>query len=149
LRRAAADAFESDALVISARVWLFEHRYVIPPLRRLWRLAIAARQHRDAIRFGKIEASVAAEVRARWVPQLLQPVDQDADISRLDWLRAGPVSKKPQGSADHIAKVSFVKSLGDDRLALGLSLAGLRHHARPMLYRKSATVPLVRAPRRP
>jgi hypothetical protein len=34
-RHAAADTFEGDALVISARVWLFEHRYVIPPQRRL------------------------------------------------------------------------------------------------------------------
>jgi TnpA family transposase len=148
LRRAAADTFESDALVISARVWLFEHRYVIPPPRRLRRLAIAARRHHDAILLGKIEASVTAEVRAGWVARLLQPVDRDADISRLDWLRAGPVSKKPQGLADHIAKVSFLKSLGADRLALGLSLAGLRHHARPMLYRKPAAVPLMRAPRR-
>jgi hypothetical protein len=71
LRRAAADTFESNALVISARVWLFEHRYVIPPPRRLRWLAIAARRHHDAILLGKIEASVTAEVRAGWVARLL------------------------------------------------------------------------------
>jgi hypothetical protein len=135
--------------VISARVWLFEHRYVIPPPRRRRRLAIAARRHHDAVLLGEIEASVTAELRAGWVVRSLQPVDRDAaNISRLDWLRAGPVSKKPQGLADHIAKVSFLKSLGADRLALGLSLAGLPHHARAMLYRKPAAVPLMRAPRR-
>jgi hypothetical protein len=44
--------------------------------------------------------------------------------------------------------VSFLKTLGADRLALDLSLAGLRHYARPMLYRKPAALPLMRAPRR-
>jgi hypothetical protein len=41
---------------------------------------------------------------------LLQPVGPDADIRRLDRLRAGPLSKKPQGLADHIAKVSVAFS---------------------------------------
>ena len=148
LRRAAADTFEVDALVGSARVWLFEHRYVMPPSRRLRQLAVAARRHHDAIVLAMAEATVAAEVRAEWTPRLLQMVNPDASVSRLDWLRAGPASKKPQGLADHIAKVSFLKTLGADRLKLDLSLAGLRHHARPMLYRKPAALPLMRAPRR-
>ena len=82
------------------------------------------------------------------MPRLLQTTGLDAATSHLDWLRAGPVSKRPQGLADHIAKVSFLKALGADRLALGLSLAGLRHYARPMLYRKPAALPLMREPRR-
>ena len=148
LRRVAAETFEVDALVASALVWLFEHRYVIPPSRRLRRLAVAARRHHDAILLEKVEATVAAEVRAEWMPQLLQVVDPDTGVSRLDWLREGPVSKRPQGLADHIAKVSFLKTLGADQLALDISLAGLRHYARPMLYRKPAAVAHMRAPRR-
>jgi len=148
LRRVAADTFEVDALVTSARVWLFEHRYVMLPSRRLRQLAVAARRHHDAIVLAMIEATVAAEVRSEWMPRLLQMVDPDAGVSRLDWLRAGPVSKKPQGLVDHVAKVSFLKALRADRLVLDLSLAGLRHFARPMLYRKPAALPLMRAPRR-
>ena len=109
---------------------------MILPSRRLRQLAVAAQRHHEAILLGRIEASVAAEVRAEWLSQLLQPVDPETGVSRLDWLRPGPVSKKPQGLADHIAKISFLKTLGADRLALGLPLAGLRHYARPMLYRK-------------
>jgi len=136
LRRVAAETFEVDALVASARVWLFEHHYVMLPSRRLRQLAGAARRHHDAIVLAMIEASVVAEMRSEWMPRLLQMVDPDAGVSRLDWLRAGPVSKKPQGLADHIAKVSFLKTLGADRLALALSLAGLRHHARRMPRRR-------------
>ena len=69
LRRVAAETFEVDALVASALVWLFEHRYVIPPSRRLRRLAVAARRHHDAILLEKVEATVAAEVRAEWMPR--------------------------------------------------------------------------------
>lgn len=148
LRRAAADTFEVEALVASARVWLFEHRYVIPPSRRLRQLAVAARRRHDERLFAKVDAAVPADVRADRVAQLLQPTDQETGASRLDWLRAGPVSKKPQGLADHVAKVSFLKTLGADRLALDISLAGLRHYARSMLYRKPAALPLMRAPRR-
>jgi hypothetical protein len=35
LRREAADTFEVEALVFSGRAWLYEHHYVILPLRRL------------------------------------------------------------------------------------------------------------------
>jgi Domain of unknown function (DUF4158) len=54
LRRAATDAFEVDALVGSARIWLFEHRYVIPPPRRLRQLAVAARRHHDERLLAKV-----------------------------------------------------------------------------------------------
>ena len=78
----------------------------------------------------------------------MQSIDPEADISRLDWLRAGPQSKKPQGFANHIAKVAFLKTLGADRLTFDLPLARLRHYARPMLYRKPAALAHMRAPRR-
>jgi TnpA family transposase len=120
---------------------------VILPLRRLRQLAVAARRHHDAILAERIEAIVPADVRAVWLPRLLETVDPETEVSRLDWLRAGPLSKKPQGLADHIAKVSFLKTLGADRLLLDLPLAGVRHFARPMLYRKPAAVARIRAPR--
>jgi len=148
MRHAAADAFEVEALVVSARTWLFEHRYVILPTRRLRRFAVAARRHHESVLLGRIEASIAADVRADWLSQLLQPVNSETEVSRLDWLRAGPVSKKPQGLTDHLAKIAFLKTLSADRLALDLPLAGVRHYARPMLYRKPAALALMRGPRR-
>src|ERR1700761_4352771 len=107
LRRVAVDTFEVDAVAASARGGLVEHRYVTLPSRRLRQLALAARRHHDAIVLAMIEATVTAEVRSEWMPRLLEMIGPDAGVSRLDWLRAGPVSKKPQGLADHIAKVSF------------------------------------------
>ena len=58
-------------------------------------LAVAARRHHETVLLGCIEASVTAEVRGEWLSLLLQPVNPEAGVSRLDWLRAGPVSKKP------------------------------------------------------
>ena len=148
LRRAAVDTFEIEALVAKARIWLSEHRYIVLPGRRLRGLAVAARRHQEAALIGRTEAIVPAGNRTAWLPQLLQSIDPEAGISRLDWLRAGPQSKKPHGLADHIAKVAFLKTLGADLLTLDLPLAWLRHHARPMLYRKPAALAHMRAPRR-
>jgi hypothetical protein len=148
VRHAAADTFEVEALAASARTWLFEHRYLILPSRRLRQLAVAARRHHEAILLGRVEASASPEIRSEWMSQLLRPVHPETGISRLDWLRAGPASKKPQGLADHIAKISFLKTLGADLLALNLPLAGLRHYARRMLYRKPAALTHMRASRR-
>jgi hypothetical protein len=117
-------------------------------MRRLRGLAVAARRHYDKIILDRIEASTDPELRAGWLARLLESIDSETGVSRLDWLREGPVSKKPQPLADYIAKVSFLKALGADQLTLDLSLAGLRHYARPMLYRKPAAVPHMRAPRR-
>ena len=109
---------------------------------------MAARRHQEAALIGRIKAIVLAGNRTAWLPQLLQSIDPEADISRLDWLRAGPQSKKPQGFANHIAKVAFLKTQGADRLTFDLPLARLRHYARPMLYRKPAALAHMRAPRR-
>jgi hypothetical protein len=147
LRRAAIDTFEIEALVAKARIWLSGYRYIVLPGRRLWGLAVAARRHQEAALIGRIEAIVPAGNRTAWLPQLLQSIDPETGISRLDWLRAGPESKKPQGLADHIA-VTFLKTFGADRLTFDLPLAGLRHYARPMLYRKPAALAHMCAPRR-
>lgn len=148
LRRAAAEMFAMEALVASTRVWLFEHRYIQLSPRRLRQLAVGARRRHEATVLAQIEARVPAEMRTNWLPQLLQIADPATGASRLDWLRAGPVSKKPLGLTDHAAKVPFLKASGAERLTLDLPLAGLQHYARPMLYRKPATLPRMRAPRR-
>ena len=56
--------------------------------------------------------------------------------------------RSPRGSLITSRRLAFLKALGADRLALDLPLTGLRHYARPMLYRKPAALPPMRAPRR-
>jgi TnpA family transposase len=82
------------------------------------------------------------------LPRLGEIADEKTGLSRLDWLREGPFSKRPHGIADHVAKIAFLKSLGADRLKLDVSPAALEHYARPMLYRKPAAILRVRASRR-
>jgi TnpA family transposase len=147
LRRDATDTFDIEALVSRGRVWLHEHQYVMLPLRRLRRMAVAARRHHDALITARIGELVPATLHAAWLPRLLEAAGAETEVSRLDWLRDGPRSKKPRGLADHFEKVSFLKSLGADLLRLNLPLAGIRHFARPMLYRKPAAVARMRGPR--
>lgn len=64
MRSAAADTFEVEALVVSARTRPFEHRCMIPPTRRLRRFAVATWRYHETTLVGRIEASLAAEVRA-------------------------------------------------------------------------------------
>src|ERR1700761_1660003 len=97
LRRVAVDTFEVDAVAASARGWLFEHRYVTLPSRRLRQLALAARRHHDAIVLAMIEATGTAEVRSEWMPRLLEMIGPDAGVSRLDWLRAGRCRRSLRG----------------------------------------------------
>jgi hypothetical protein len=58
LRREAVDELTVEALAERARVWLFEHRYVIPARRRINSRARAARQYRDRALIARAERSV-------------------------------------------------------------------------------------------
>jgi hypothetical protein len=149
LRREAVDELTVEALAERARVWLFEQRYVIPARRRIDSLARAARHYRDRALIARVERSVGAELRAEWLVRLTEVADPQSGLTRLDWLREGPFSKKPHGLADQVAKVAFLRSLGADRLQLELSPAALEHYARPMLYRKAAALARTRSARRP
>jgi len=81
-----------------------------------------------------------------WQDQLLAAMDNGT--TRMDWLREGAASRKPKGLADHVAKVMYLKELGADRLELDLPTALLKDLARPMLYRKPATLRRMRGERR-
>jgi hypothetical protein len=58
----------------------------------------------------------------------------------MDWLRDGPRSRKPRGLADHLAKIG--------KLDLAISTILLKSIARPMLYRKPATLRRMQGERR-
>jgi TnpA family transposase len=153
LRREAADEVAIDEVAIDklverARVWLFEHRHVIPPRRRLAVIAAGARKHHDELLSARIEESVDAAIRHQWVHRLAEIVDDKVGLTRLDWLREGPISKRPHGIEDHVAKIEFLRNLGADKLKLDISLAALEHYARPVHYRKPAAMLRTKSSRR-
>ncbi|HTT81224.1 MAG TPA: Tn3 family transposase [Stellaceae bacterium] len=147
LRREAAAVFDDAELMARARSWLVEHDYLLLRERHIRRLAIAARRHQQQALFKLIAAAMPAE-RDLWVPRLLAPVEEGG-ISRREWLDAVPSSRSAQSLAEQMEKVSFLKELGADRLAMPeLPLAGLEYFARRMMSRKPAALTRIKDPHR-
>jgi hypothetical protein len=146
LRREAAAVFDDAELMARARSWLVEHDYLLVRERHIRRLTIAARRHQQQALF-KLIMAMPVE-RDLWVPRLLAPIEEDG-ISRREWLDAVPSSRSAQGLAEQMEKISFLKELGADRLALPeLPLAGLEYFARRMISRKPAALTRIKDPHR-
>ena len=141
LRKEAVDCFDLNELVARARVWTYEHRFVLPTPRNLRSLAVAARKWRDDAILEEIQGLLGETVRDGWLARLLEVGDEATGATRMDWLRDGPRTKRPHGLADQIEKIEFLKALGADQLTMNLSLAGLQHYARHFSYRKPAALP--------
>jgi hypothetical protein len=133
-------------LVIAARGWLADHCYRQLPSRRLKSLAGAARRHHDGGILVRIISLVGAGQVAAWAAELLE--GRENGQARMDWLRDGPRSRKPRGLADHLAKIEFLKRIGAGKLDLAISTILLKSIARPMLYRKPATLRRMQGERR-
>jgi hypothetical protein len=146
LRREAAAVFDDAELMARARSWLVEHDYLLVRERHIRRLTIAARRHQQQALF-KLIMAMPVE-RDLWVPRLLAPIEEDG-ISRREWLNAVPSSRYAQGLAEQMEKISFLKELGADRLALPeLPLAGLEYFARRMISQKPAALTRIKDPHR-
>jgi hypothetical protein len=147
LRREAAAVFDDAELMARARSWLVEHDYLLLRERHIRRLAIAARRHQQQVLFKLIATAMPAE-RDLWVPRLLATIEEGG-ISRREWLDAVPSSRSAQSLAEQMEKVSFLKELGGNRLALPeLPLAGLEYFARRMMSRKPAALTRIKDPHR-
>ena len=141
LRREAVDCFDLSELSARAKVWIYEHRFVLPTARNLRSLAVAARKWRDETVLEEINGLLDETIRNCWLTRLMEVGDNATGASRMDWLREGPRTKRPHGLADQIAKIEFLKELGADKLTMNLSLSGLQHYARNFSYRKPAALP--------
>lgn len=140
LRKEAVDCFDLNELIARARVWIYEHRFVLPTTRNPRSLAVAARKGRDDAVLDEIQGRIGETVRDKWLPRLLEIGDTATGATRMDWLRDGPRSKRPHGLSDQVEKIEFLKELGADQLTMKLSLAGLQHYARHFSYRKPAAL---------
>lgn len=143
LRREAGERHAVSDLVIAGRSWLADHKYLQIPARRLKSLANAARRHFDTALFVRATEHLSAEQVDSWRAALLETMDNGK--TRIEWLRDGPASRRPRALANHMDKIDFLKGLGANRLDLDVSTTLLKAMARPMLYRKPATLRRMRA----
>jgi TnpA family transposase len=148
LRREATGLYNGADLAAKARGWLIDRGYLLPTERELRRQAIRALRHQETVLFDAVRAATDKTLRDAWPKRLLEPVP-DGEGTRLQWLCTPPTSKQASELDEHLAKVSFLRELGADRLAIeDLPLAGLEHFHRRVVSRKPATLLAIREPRR-
>jgi hypothetical protein len=119
LRRAAEGTFSADALIRAARVWLYEHGYVLPGDKRVALLVRAALRHAEDALSRRIAAQFSAETVAICVKNLIAMKQDEAEMV-LEWLRAlhrierGDATS-PIISSDHGCCVSSVPAMATGR----------------------------------
>ena len=137
LRKIVPGQVELRELVQEARRWLDHNRCLQLSERALHALARETRREFEAGLHGRLTSLLAHILAGDWARRLAESWN---GITRLEWLRAGLRSKKPQGIADHLDKIRFLKELGTQQLDLGLTEAVLVALAIPVSARKAATL---------
>jgi TnpA family transposase len=148
LRRSAEATFSAEALTAVARVWLYEHSYVLPGDRRVADVVRAALRHAEQVLSRQIIAQFTTETTANWVTRLTALREGEA-VSLLEWLRNPPHRAGRRDIAEHVQRAQVLRELGaDDGDWTHITEARLYHYARAMLHRKPATLRRLREPRR-
>jgi hypothetical protein len=148
LRREAIGLYNGVELAAKARVWLIDRGYVLPGERDIRRRTIRALRHQERVLFDAICAATDKALRQEWPKRLLEPAP-DGEGTRLEWLQTPPANKPASELGEHLAKLSFLRELGADRLGMeSLPLVGLQHFHRHVAVRKPTTLATIREPRR-
>lgn len=141
LRKVVTTRIGRMQLVLEARGWLAHNRYQQVGERGLLDLAREVRGRFEAGLREQLTKVASDDLSGRWAKELGS--EHAPGVSKLEWLRAGPRSKRPKGLADHLAKLRFLKELGADRLDFGLSEAALRALAMSLRHRKASSMKAV------
>ena len=148
LRRSAEATYNADALISAARVWLYEHGYVLPGDKRVTLIVRAALRDAERALCRRIAAQFGAETVASWVKKLSGRKDGEAE-TLLEWLRGPPHRPNRRDIADYIERARILRELGADGGDwTDIAEARLYHYAKPMLRRKPAALRRLREPRR-
>jgi hypothetical protein len=148
LRRSAEATFRIEALIGVAKVWLYEHRYVLPSEKRIAALAGSAWHHAEHALFSQIAAQIPAETVANWIKRVIA-LREGASVTVLEWLRDPPHVVSRRGIAEHVQRAELLRELGAaTEHWTEIGEARLARYAKPMLRRKPAALRRLREPRR-
>ena len=114
-RGAATDAAE---LLVVARQWLYEHRYLIPADRHLLDMCRDVIDDQQAKLVAAINRSVPIGLRRRWASELSQPHPPLRGQTKLDWLKQSPRSRRGQGLAGAFERIYFLSTLKVETISL-------------------------------
>jgi Domain of unknown function (DUF4158) len=113
LRRSAEATFSGEALTAVARVWLYEHGYVLPGDRRVPDIVRAALRHAEQTLSRHITEQFTTETTANWVKRLTA-LREDEAVSPLEWLRDPPHRAGRRDIAEHVERAQVLRELGAD-----------------------------------
>ena len=148
LRRSAEATFSADALTRVARIWLYEHGYVLPGDKRVTMLVRGALRHAEVALSRRITRQSGTETIANWVTKLIAPREGEGGTV-LEWLRAAPHRAGRRDIADYVARAQVLRELGaGEGDWTDIAEARLYHYAKAMLRRRPSAVRRLREPRR-
>lgn len=118
LRRTRGAATDPHELLMGARQWLYEHRYLIPAQRQLLDICRDVLVDQEAQLMAAIEATIPERHRKKWATELAKPYIGSRGWSYLDWLKQSPRSRRGQGLAGAFERIYFLNDLGIDQVRL-------------------------------
>lgn len=115
LRRACPASIRADEMLLEARKWIYEHRYLIPNERRVLDVARRVVMTSEAALVQTFERAIPLAVRRAWFAQLQEPVPHAAHLTRLQWLQASPHARRGRSLDEAFMRVQFLYELGVHR----------------------------------
>ncbi len=148
LRRQAGSVISRNELIRDARLWLYDHGYMLPRQRTLERLAAAAQTHA----LNRLKQDIVDQIHpvkpTNWASELAG-VGPNEGESLLDWLRGAPGGFGYRDISEAQDRIDELRRLGAARVEIAdLPVERMRMHARRIARRKASTLSRLKDPRR-
>ena len=148
LRRQAGSVISRDELTRAARLWLYDHGYMLPRQRALERLAAEAQTHALKRLRQAIVDQIHPVKTTSWASELAG-AGPNAGESLLDWLRGAPGGFGYRDISEAQDRIDELRRLGAARVEIAdLPVERMRMHARRIARRKASTLSRLKEPRR-
>ncbi len=118
LRQTRGSASEPAELLINARQWLYEHRYLICSERELLDICRAVLIDHKSKLVKEIGKLIPLKQRKRWVAELSKIRPELGDRTYLEWLRQSPRQRRGQGLVGAFERIHFLLDLKVGEIAL-------------------------------
>jgi hypothetical protein len=148
LRRQCGSVISRDELVRDARLWLYDHGYMLPGQRPLEKLAATA----QIFALTQLKTAITKQLHpvepTTWASELAG-VGPNPGEPLLDWLGGPPGGFGRRDIAEAQDRIDELKRLGAGRIELeDLPVERMRMHAQRIARRKASTLPRLREPHR-
>ena len=129
LQNEARHTADRDTLVQRAKLWLYQHKYLSLSQRDLDSLAANAATSSETAFLGYLTGLLSETEIKQWTKAVTR-IEQTSQRSYLEWLQQPARKKSVNAIREKTARVSFLKSLGVDKLDMeSIPLEKIRAYA--------------------